>query len=57
MRRFRLPAEKVPRVRALESQLRKPDTWGGGPLAEERLNSNFYDESDRQIWHVPTFSR
>ncbi len=28
----------------------------GSLLAERKLNANYYDESDGQIWHVPGFS-
>ena len=28
----------------------------GDPLAEDRLNSNTYDERDGEIWHMPSFA-
>jgi hypothetical protein len=30
--------------------------WCQRPLAPWKLNSNYYNEGDRTIWHVPTFS-
>ena len=27
----------------------------GQPLAERRVNANYYDVGDRHIWHVPAF--
>ena len=32
-----------------------PGQYGGQPLAERRINANYFDVGDGHIWHVPAF--